>query len=169
MIKFIIAQIFGAFALIILIISFLKNNKEKLLKYQIFSSLLYAIQYVFLEAYPGALMNIACMLRNWIFKRYNEKRPPIFWLLFVIALMIVFSIFTFKGFISLLPMLAVILYSIALWVGSLKVIRVIEIISCSLYIIYNIYVYAYIGLIATIIELIGAIVALYKFNIKKQK
>ena len=45
-INFIIAQVFGAIALIILIISLQKNNKKTLLKYQIFSSLLYAIQYV---------------------------------------------------------------------------------------------------------------------------
>ena len=53
MINFIIAQIFGLVALIILVISFQKNKKERLLKLQMFSSLLYAIQYVFLKAYTG--------------------------------------------------------------------------------------------------------------------
>ena len=48
--NFIIAQIIGIIALIILMISFQKNTKRKLLTYQIVSSFLYAIQYFFLKA-----------------------------------------------------------------------------------------------------------------------
>ena len=76
--------------------------------------------------------------------------------------MITFSTLSFNGFISLLPMLAVILYSIAVWTGNLTIIRIVEVISCTLCIIYNIEVRAYTGLITT-----GVIIALYKFNIKK--
>lgn len=166
MLNFVIAQIVGGIALIILIISFQGNNKEKLLRHQIVSSLLYAIQYAFLGAYTGSLMNLTCMIRNFIFKRYKTERPPLYWLIIVIILMVIFSLFTFNSFISLLPMLAVVLYSISLWNGNLKIVRVVEIISCSLFIIYNIKVLAYTGLIATVIELLGAIFAFYKFNIK---
>lgn len=166
MLNFVIAQIVGGIALIILIISFQGNNKEKLLRHQIVSSLLYAIQYAFLGAYTGSLMNLTCMIRNFIFNRYKTERPPLYWLIIVIILMVIFSLFTFNSFISLLPMLAVVLYSISLWNGNLKIVRVVEIISCSLFIIYNIKVLAYTGLIATVIELLGAIFAFYKFNIK---
>ena len=46
-INFIIAQILGLIALIVLIISFQKNDKKFLLKFQTISSLLYALQYAF--------------------------------------------------------------------------------------------------------------------------
>lgn len=42
-IPFILAQILGLFALIVLIISFNKNKKKELLKYQILSSLLFGL------------------------------------------------------------------------------------------------------------------------------
>ena len=57
MLNFIIAQVFGGIALVILIISFQKNNKVNLLKYQMVSSLLYSVQYAFLGALPGCFMN----------------------------------------------------------------------------------------------------------------
>ncbi len=169
MVNFVIAQIFGTIALIVLIISFQKNEKKKLLKYQMFSSLLYAIQYAFLgpEAYTGCLMNLTSMIRNFIFKRYENKRPPLYLLIIIVALMITLSLISFEGLISLLPMLAMVLYSIAVWNGNLKIVRIADIISCLLYIIYNIVVQAYAGLVATIIEMLGAMVSLYKFNIKK--
>lgn len=62
-----------------------------------------------------------------------------------------------------------IVYSIAVWNGNLNSIRIVEIISCLLFIIYNIRVSAYIGLIATIIEILGAFAAFYRFNIKIDK
>lgn len=169
MFYFIVAQIFGALALTILIISLQKNSKTKLLLYQSISSLLYALQYLFLNAYTGCFMNLICMIRNIIFNQYPKKRPPVYWLIITIVLMIFFSSLSYTGVISFLPMIAVILYSIALWHGNLTVIRTTEIISCSLYILYNIKVLAITGLIATIIELVGAIVAVYKFDIKKKK
>lgn len=169
MFYFIVAQIFGALALAILIISLQKNSKTKLLLYQSISSLLYALQYLFLNAYTGCFMNLICMIRNMIFNQYPKKRPPIYWLIITIVLMIFFSSLSYTGVISFLPMIAVILYSIALWHGNLTVIRTTEIISCSLYILYNIKILAITGLIATIIELVGAILAVYKFDIKKKK
>ena len=169
MFYFIVAQIFGALALTILIISLQKNSKTKLLLYQSISSLLYALQYLFLNAYTGCFMNLICMIRNMIFNQYPKKRPPVYWLIITIVLMIFFSSLSYTGVISFLPMIAVILYSIALWHGNLTVIRTTETIPCSLYILYNIKVLAITGLIATIIELVGAILAVYKFDIKKKK
>ena len=170
MLNFTLAQIIGAIALIILIISFQKNDKKKLLKYQIFSSLLFAIQYVFLGAYTGCLMNFICIIRNFIFTKYSEtKKTPLYWLIIILIFIIILSLLSFDGFISLLPTLAVSLYSIAVWNGNLNSIRIVEIISCLLFIIYNIKVSAYIGLIATIIEMLGAFAAFYRFNIKIDK
>lgn len=165
-INFIIAQIIGILALIILMLSFQKNEKKLLLNYQIISSLLYSIQYAFLGAYTGSLMNLTCIARNFIFNKYNNK-VPIYWLIIIVVLMITFSLITYIGIISLLPMFAVVLYSIAVWYGNLKLIRCTEVISCTLFIVYNIRVLAITGLIATIIELISALIAIYRLDIKK--
>lgn len=42
---FFLAQLFGLIGLIILVISFQQDRKDKLLKYQVFSSLFFSIQY----------------------------------------------------------------------------------------------------------------------------
>lgn len=164
---FIFAQILGATALFILILSFQKNEKQSLLKYQIGSSIFFAAQYLCLQAYSGCLINIACIIRNILFRKYTGKRIPIYYLLFIICIMIVLSLFSYVEPISLLPCIACILYSCSLWQDNLKVTRIVEVISCSLYIIYNIKVLAYVGLISTIIELISALIAIYRFDIKK--
>ena len=72
--------------------------------------------------------------------------------------MIVLGLLSYQDIYSLLPIVAVILYSIALYKWQNKIIRLIELISCSLFIVYNIKVRAYIGLISTIIEFMGCLI-----------
>ena len=159
-----IGQIMGVIALIILIISFQINDKKKLLKLQIFSSLFFALQYLFLRALNGFLMNLMTCIRNIIFKKYKS----VISLIIVIIAMVVLSIFSYNGIISILPAIAVILYSIAIYQDNLKITRIAEVISCLLFIIYNIKFYAISGLIATILELIFAVVAIFRFDIKRK-
>ena len=165
---FILAQILGAIALLILFLSFQKNEKQTLLKYQIGSSIFFAAQYLFLQAYSGCLMNLTCMVRNILFRKYEGKNIPIYFLVLVIFIMIVLSLFSYVGPISLLPCIACVLYSYGVWQNNLKITRKIEVISCSLYIIYNINVLAYVGLISTLIELISTLIAIYRFDIRKK-
>lgn len=164
--EFILAQLFGLFALIILIISFNTKNKKRLLKYQIFSCLFYGLQYLFLKAYTGFLMNIVCMIRNYLF--YKSKKIPIYYLIIIIILIIVLGIISYKDIFSLLPLIAVILYTVALFKGNTKIIRIMELICCILYLLYNIKVQAYIGVISTIIEFIGCTVLFIKHDIIKK-
>lgn len=129
--------------------------------------MLYAIQYAFLNAMTGCCMNLICMVRNFIFNKYNNRKVPIYWLIIVLFVMVGVSLTTYDGVISLLPMLAVVIYSVAVWYGNLKIIRLTEICSCFLYIIYNINVLALTGLLATIVEMIGALFAFYKYDLKR--
>ena len=104
----------------------------------------------------------------WLSDKYcPKKQVPIYLLIFIVFIMLILSLFAYNGSISLLPCIACILYTISIWQSNLKVTRIVEVISCSLYIIYNIKVLAYVGLVSTMIELISALIAIYRFDIKK--
>lgn len=164
---FIIAQIIGIFALIALVLSFQKNNKRTLLKYQITSSFLYATQYLLLKAMSGFFINIVCAIRNIIFSYYEKKVPKIY-LIITIITMIILTILSYNQPISILPGIACIIFSIALSQNNLKITRIVEVISCILYIIYNIKVKALSGLICILTELTSTLIAIYKYDLKKR-
>ena len=96
---FYLAQIFGIIALILLIISFQINKKDTLLKYQIFSSSFFSIQYLCLNAITGCLMNLLSLIRNIIFKKFNNN-IPIIYLLLMIFLVVVLTVFFYDGIIK---------------------------------------------------------------------
>ena len=164
---FVIAQIIGFIGLIIVIISFQINNRNSLLKLQIISSFLFALQYLFLSAFTGCFMNLTCTIRNYVFFKFKDKKIPFSILLIFIIVMIALFLVSYSGPLSFLPTIAVVLFTCAVWSGNLKIIRFTEVVSCSLFIIYNIKVLAIVGLITSLIEVINALIAIYRFDIKK--
>lgn len=155
--SFILAQLAGLVALAILILSFRERAMAKLLKLQIFSSLAYALQYFLLGAYAGMSKCLACVVRNFIFSRFNKRRPPLVWLGVFLLIAIIFAVLTYAGPISLLPAIAFAIYTVAAWSTRVDALKWAEIISCLLFIVYNIHVSAYTGLLATIVELVGVV------------
>lgn len=165
---FIIAQIIGLIALMALVLSFQKNNKKTLLKYQIISNFLYALQYLLLSAMSGFFISIVCAIRNILYSYYQEKTPKIY-LIIVLITITFLSLLSYTTPISILPGLACFIFSIALYQKDLSITRKIEVIACILYIIYNIRVKAISGLICILIELTSTLIAIYKFDIKPKK
>ncbi|MBR6113404.1 MAG: YgjV family protein [Bacilli bacterium] len=70
--KFWIAQVLGFIAMIFLALSFSKNRKNNILKYQNYSNAIMAIQYIFIEGYEGLAMYIMCLVRNFTDSRYKN-------------------------------------------------------------------------------------------------
>lgn len=167
--NFIMSQIIGGIGLLFLVYSLQKNNRKKLLKYQVLSSFSFALQYFLLGAYSGGFMHFMCMVRNHLFSKYKKGSVPFMLLLTILLIIVILSLISYVGFISLLPMMAVVMYSCALWYGNLTYIRIIEVIGCTLFVIYSIYVVSISGVIASLVEISSALVAIFRFDLKKKK
>ncbi len=165
---FYLGQLLGFIALLFLILSLQKNNKDKLLKYQIFANIFFIFQYLCLNAITGSFIYLVVLIRNLIFKKLKNN-IPISYLLIILFLIIILSYFSYKDIFSLLPTVASIMYSFALWQKKLSITRLIEIFSCVLFIIYNIHVLAIGALISTLLEMISGFIAIYRYDIKNEK
>lgn len=166
-ITFIIAQIFGIFALIILALSLNKNSKKHLLKYQTLSNLCFAIQYLFLNAFPGFASFSMAILRNFIYSKYkNGKVPKEIVYAFIISTVFL-SIISFQNIFSLLPVIGVCTYTYSLSLKKLRYARFAELFASILCVIYNLIVHAYTGIIGLSFEALMVSIAIYRFDIKK--
>lgn len=164
----IISYIFGIIAIISLIISFQINDKNILFKYQILSSFASFFQYLLIGGLMGALMNLVAGIRNCVFRRYDGK-IPLFILIIFIVLITFLSMLSYNGNISLLPMLAVLNYSFAMWTLNLRLIRLVDIFACVLFLIYDACIFSVTGFIKHFIELFFCLVSIYRFDIKGDK
>lgn len=163
----ILAQILGVLGLISLLVSLVYTKKDITVKSQVLSNVLFASQYLCLNAIPGMIASIISAIRylvSGIYLKKNKKVPVIIIFLFV-ACIIIPIIFLNYGIMGIFPLIATLIYTIGIFLNNTKLLRIITLITSSLFIGYNVFVKAYPSLIGNILELLISFVAIYKFDI----
>ena len=163
----IIAQILKLISSIFYLAGDRSNNKKKIFTcngiYNFFSGL----QYLFLNAITGAICSFLAIIRNVFLYKFGKKVP--LWGL-IVYLLIVFglNLLAYDGIITLLPILLILFYSLALYSGDVMLIKYSVIITCLLEIIYDLYYKAYVGIAVSILDIVLVTISIYKLKYKKE-
>lgn len=160
--NFILAQTFAFFSSLCLLFSFWKKKRKQILFFQILDSTFDILQYFLLGAYTGSLISLLGATRAYTFSKTNNK----FFLILFLLLYTISSIITFNGLISIVPLIAALIYTIVTWNKKEKNIRLFSILVFILWFIYDILVKAYVSSITDIILIISNFLAFYKLDIK---
>jgi hypothetical protein len=167
-----IAQVFGTLGLLVMVISLFQKNKDKMLVYVVFNGIFFGIEYLLLKAYSGMFSNFFGIFRTYVSKEKekNTKFNKWYVLLFFIIGYIVMGFLSFDGrVISLLPIIAEIIYVLTLWQKKVKRIRLGTLIMVILWLIYDIFVKAYPSMITDLIVMLSTIVAIIIKDIFKER
>ena len=164
---YVIAQIIGFMAFIVALISYHQKTKKKIFSTMVFCHILYIIHYLLLNAYSGFTTKILAVLRDSfivIKDRFSKTTNHIVLFIFII-LYIVAAIFTYNGILSILPLLAALIYIIFIWNGTALQVKKAAFYCYFLWLIYNIFVLSIAGIIANIVSIISTFIAIQ--NAKK--
>lgn len=165
--SFIFAQIFGLFGALAMLLSNWQKTRNKVLSLLILDSICYFMQYILLGAITGAFINIVGLVRTIIFK-YKGKCKILqskLILFIILSIYLLAGLLTYDGIISMLPVIAAIIYTSTLWQDNVIIIRIgtfIMILACF---INNIAVAAYTGAFVEGILLISSMMAIIKLDI----
>lgn len=167
-----IAQGFGILGLIVMIISLFQKNKDRMLLYVVFNGIFFGIEYLLLKAYSGMFSNFFGIIRTYVSKEKEKKEKYDKWY-FLTFFLIGYAIIGFISFdgkiISLLPIIAEIIYVITLWQKDVKKIRIGTLLMVILWLIYDIFVKAYPSLITDLIVMSSTIIAIIIKDILKKE
>lgn len=168
-INLILAQVIGILAIVVFALSPQQKTKKRALIFQLFSSILYALQYLFLGAFSAMATNLIGAIKNYVFYTYTrkDKNIPISILCIYIIIILISGILTFNNILSIFPILLSILYAYGSWHNNLKVYRIIAVVGAICWIIYNFSVGAYVSTIGNIFQLVSAIIAVIRIDIRK--
>lgn len=168
---FMFAQLFGLLGALSMLLSNWQKTRNKVLSLLILDSICYFMQYMLLGAFSGAFTNVIGLIRTIIFK-YKDKYKLLQNNIILIIILLVYALvglLTYNGIISMLPVIAAIIYTLVLWQNNIKIIRIgtsIMIFACF---IYNITVKAYVGALIEGILLVSSILAIIKLDILNNK
>ncbi len=162
---YILSQVFTIINYALLGVTYYAKDRKKILVIGFLSIIANAIAYILLNAWTGVAMCVVALIRNiifWIDEKKNGKRETInkkdiIILVILYSTIVVSTIFTYDGFLSLLSVFATSTYTFSVWQKKTNVYKLLGIPVGILWILYNIYVKSIFGIILESILLICSI------------
>lgn len=168
---FIISQVLGIIAVTILIISIQFKAKKNIIILIALSNIIFALSFIFLKAYSGALISFILAIQAIITYLYDIKKKkipskliPLYFLISILA-----GFITYKTYIDILPILCSILYVFTIIQTKEKYIRILSLLSILVWIIYMFFTRAYTTMILEIFLLMSTVIAIIKYDILKNQ
>ncbi len=165
----VIAYIFGIGAMIALFSIYQQSSRKKLLISKLITDVCWVVHYLCLGAYGGAIPNFVGIFRELIFVNRETKKwanYPIWPVIFILT-NLALGLRTFSSPINLLPILGSAFITVALWLKKPILTKIMSFPVSSAFLIYDIFVGSWIGVISESVSLISIIISLLK--IAKEK
>ena len=133
------------------------------------SNILNLVHYFLLGAYCGCVTKVMAIIRDSfiIAKGKNKKISSYCFLALFIIAYIICSIVTYKGILSLFPLIAAIIYIVPIWNGNEKTIKKTAFFCYFLWLGYNIFVFSIAGIVANVVSIISTFIAMINENKKE--
>lgn len=159
---YILAQIIGFIAFFVSLIAYHRKDKKNILINMITANIINLFHYLLLGAYSGCITKLLAIFRDCfiILKKNCNNFLNYFYLIFFIILYIIASIFTFNGILSILPLLAALIYTIFIWNGNELRLKKIAFICYFIWLIYNIFVMSISGIVSNVISIVSTLIAI---------
>jgi len=162
----IFAQILGFIGAGICIFSFQIRSVRTLFCTQLISIIFFTLHFILLGAYTGALQNVLALVRCILLIFSDKKWAHNNWVLAgLIACFIVSGIATYSGILSLLPTVAMIVSTLAMWTNDGFKLRVAQVfVTSPAWLIYNVSVFSISGVLTESFNIISVIVSFIRYG-----
>ena len=159
---YILAQIIGFIAFFVSLIAYHRKDKKNILINMITANIINLFHYLLLGAYSGCITKLLAIFRDCfiILKKNCNNFLNYFYFIFFIIFYIIASIFTFNGILSILPLLAALIYTIFIWNGNELRLKKIAFICYFIWLIYNIFVMSISGIVSNVISIVSTLIAI---------
>lgn len=164
-------MIFSILAFVALVLSICIKDRKKSLSVQSLNCFFEAVYDFIIGAITGAFLSIINVIRTFIFMKSEKISKKIYILVLVIfeGIIIVNCIYTWGGFISLLPTIGSLIRTYCLWQTNMKLVRISGVTTGILYGLYYSYYQSWFLVMGDIILLLTSVMNIYKNDIKNRK
>ncbi len=169
--EFILAQVFGGIALVIVCVSYFLKSKGSFLVSQIISDVFYSLAFFVVGEFVGGSIVCVSILRciyiyfaeNKNFKYMHHLLP-----IFIAAYVVLTAVFWENAF-DLMPLFSSILFTIGYVMKNLQAMRCLLIVPNVVLVVYNILSTTYVSAALDFVEVVVIICAILKFYFEEKK
>ena len=159
-------QIIGFIAMAFFIISYQIRSNRALFLCQLLGCCLFCLQFCIMGAYTGALGLLVNIARNVLLLKADDwpwvRRGTT--LLGIILLLLVMTVYTWAGWISLLPFISVAVTCVGYWTDNAQKIRLSQLIGSPCTLLYDLMIRSWGGVLSETITLLSIIISIFRFG-----
>ena len=165
---YILSQVSGYIALILIAISYFCKNKKYFLIYQTIADICYAIAYLFINVWVAGIITILSSFRCIVFyvcekKDINHKNISL--PIFILGYIIITAIF-WQGYGDILPLITATIYTVVYAIKNTQTIRYLSIVPSVALCIYNLCFRLYSSALLDLFEIVVLIVSIIYYTKK---
>lgn len=166
---FLIVQAVGLLGSVVVIAGMQKNDRRVILLCQLAGCICWVFHYGMLGATTAVYTNFISFGRSLVF--VNNDKPwarSRLWLWLFIALLLLNSVLTWDGWVSILPAISMTLTSLALWTHNTRTTRLLMLINSPFWLVYDLCCRSYTCAVVEVIAFISFIIAIRRFDFPKK-
>lgn len=169
--NFILARVMGGIALVLVALSYFTKEKKKFFIIQIIANIFYGASFIFNMALVGGINFLICTIRIIVFFLYERKKRavPIYVVAFFCCAFIVVGGIFFKDYYDLITIAAPILFTIAMCMKDMQMVRYLMILPNVAVTIYSIINQVYTSALLDFLEVLVIVVSIIVYHIDKKR
>lgn len=159
-------QAIGFLGVALFIVSYQIRSNRALFLCQLMGCIVFCVQFFLMGAYTGAISLIVNIARNLLLIKSNDWK----WaksqvtLAAIILLLLVMTICTWAGWMSILPFVSVAVTSIGYWTQNAQKIRLSQLFGSPCTLLYDILVHTWGGAVCEAITILSIIISIVRFG-----
>ena len=164
-------QLIGFIGLLFLGLSFQQNNRNRILVFILIGQIIFILHFALLGAWTAAGVNSVGAIRTLLF-RFRDERSwagKSFWPWVFIFLFGMVGWASWDGWLSLLPVVAMSIETVGLWMRNTSRIRLINLFPHPLWFTYNLVKGSWAGVATEVFIFLSILVAIIRFDILKRE
>ena len=162
------ALIVGLIAVALYLLGYLMRRRMAIITLNATSRTLYVVQYILLGAFEGAALDICGILSSFLAAQKHRpliKKYARILLIFVDILIVFVGLLLYQNVYSLLPIVGVLLHTSAFWIENEKVIRLVSLLGCPFWFIYNFVSGAYGSCIGDALSALSLVISIVRYDL----
>ena len=161
-----VIQAIGFLGMLGIISSFQFKHRRTIIAVQTFGSLMFGLHFLLLGFATAAVMNVVAASRNVLFMKYSQSKRPLWPLIVVLSASVALPLLTWGGWVSVLPMIALVTSTIGMWQRDEQKIRLWTLGSPPSWILHNIITGSIPGIINETIAYTSIVVSYLRYRRK---
>ena len=162
-----IAFVVGIAAVVLYLLGYLQKKRNAIITFNLSSRILYIVQYFLLGAFEGAALDICGSISSVLAqnkdKKYLKKALPFVFAGVNLGIIAV-GLLLYVNIFSLLPIIGVLLHTSAFWISNERSIRIVSLLGCPFWLLYNFASGAYGSCIGDILSMMSIGISMIRYD-----